>query len=104
MRLRVTQAGSTPTVSLEETNDFTTFHVVASGLGPNEVPGVLAALGVGRPVDNDVFIDVSALRRLARDVRSPSWDESFDTMVAYARGKGWMSDSGDALRAHIEPD
>lgn len=103
MRLRVTQAGSTRTVSLEEPNDFTTFHVVASGLPPKDVPGVLGTLGVGQPVDSDVFIDVSALRRLASGVRSAAWDESFDAMVTYARGKGWTADDGDALRAHVEP-
>lgn len=33
---------------------------------------------------------------------SPEWKSGFDGMVAFAASKGWLRDSDNAIRAHIE--
>ncbi|HEY2225770.1 hypothetical protein [Actinomycetospora sp.] len=49
-----------------------------------------------------VMIPVATLRRLAAGRVPEGWDADFDGMLAYARTKGWLSEEGDAVRAHLE--
>jgi hypothetical protein len=49
-----------------------------------------------------VMIPVATLRRLAAGRVPDGWDADFDGMLAHARGKGWLSEDGDAVRAHLE--
>jgi hypothetical protein len=56
-----------------------------------------------RPADDGhVWIDVEWLRTAGQaQVGDPDFTSKFDGMIAYAAGKGWLDDSGTAVRAHI---
>jgi hypothetical protein len=49
-----------------------------------------------------VMIPVATLRRLAAGRVPDGWDADFDGMLAYARSKGWLSEDGNSVRAHLE--
>jgi hypothetical protein len=49
-----------------------------------------------------VMIGVDALRRLAEGRVPEGWDADFEKMLAYAREKGWLSEDGRSVRAHLE--
>jgi len=91
-------------VSLAEPDDLKSFKVLARGReGDSE--GLANALeGVGRLADDGhAFIDADAVRRLAGErANDPDWSSGFDGMLAYARSKGWMDESGTAIQAHVE--
>jgi hypothetical protein len=86
---------------LRDVENFRTFKVVVRGAGRD----LASALhGLGRVDDSrDVFLDLSAVKALAGErARDSCWLESFEAMVDYARTKGWVDESGTALRAHCE--
>jgi hypothetical protein len=91
------------TVTLADPDDLKSFKVLARAPSP-EPEGLAAALeGVGRLEGGDAFIDAEAVRRLAGNrAKDPEWSEGFDGMLAYARSKGWMDESGTAIQAHVE--
>jgi hypothetical protein len=62
---------------------------------------VLTADQVGE-LDEDgehVWLEPTALERLAGDRVSPDWSQRFSAMLQMARSKGWANRSG-AVRAH----
>jgi hypothetical protein len=46
-----------------------------------------------------VMLDVECLRSVGP--RSSEWDADFTAMIAYARSRGWVSDDGAYVRAHV---
>ena len=88
-------------LTLEEPDDCTRFSLRAEGIGPSDAEEALARDGVGTLAGDDAFIDPNVLRRLAAGKTGSKWDERFDAMVAYARSKGWISESG-AIQAHCD--
>ncbi len=70
----------------------------------DKLAAVLAEHDAGEllPDGNHVMIPVATLRRLAAGRVPEGWDADFDTMIDYARGKGWLSEDGEAVRAHLE--
>jgi hypothetical protein len=52
--------------------------------------------------DGEAVIDVAAVRRLAAGSVGITWDDDMAAMLDYARSKGWLSDDGEAIRAHVE--
>jgi hypothetical protein len=90
-------------VTLEESDDCTRFHVEVVGEGDDAALGrALAAAGAGRFDGGDAFVDVEAVRRLAAGRVGPTWDADFAAMVDYARTKGWLDSEGGAIQAHVE--
>src|ERR1700681_1042605 len=92
------------TVVLAEASDCTRFHVAVRGSGDaGTLDGALRA-GSGGTVDGDgeAVVDVAAVRRLAAGSVGATWDDDFAAMLDYARSKGWLSDDGGAIRAHVE--
>jgi hypothetical protein len=49
-----------------------------------------------------VMIPVATLRRLAAGRVPEGWDADFDVMIAHARSRGWLSEDGSSVRAHLE--
>ncbi len=89
-------------VELEHPGEFTSFSVAA--VDP-EVSVVLEALGEHgsqTSEDDHVFVAIEAVRRLAGENVDDTWESGLSKMVTYAGTKGWMSDSGEAIKAHIE--
>ena len=62
---------------------------------------MLIGAGVGRSEGDEVLMDVDAVRRLASGA-GPSWEADFAAMLEFARGKSWLTDDGQAIRAHVE--
>lgn len=92
--------GEAPQVSLAEPDDFKAFKLVLA----DDRPGLgaqLAGTGVAS-VDEHAWIEIDAVRRLARDAATPEWEDSFAKMLDFARTKGWVDDERGAIRAHVE--
>ncbi|GAA4877095.1 hypothetical protein [Actinomycetospora straminea] len=73
-------------------------------LGPDEITKLLAEHDAGEllPDFNHVMVPVATLRRLAAGRVPEGWDDDFAAMLAHAREKGWLSEDGEAVRAHLE--
>ena len=52
--------------------------------------------------DGEAMVRVDAVRRLAAGSVGATWDDDFAAMLDYARSKGWLSDDGASIRAHVE--
>ena len=91
-------------VVLGEPADCTRFHVAVRGIGDaGTLDRALRAESVGTvDGDGEAVVDVAAVRRLAAGSVDASWDDDFAAMLGYARSKGWLSDDGGAIRAHVE--
>ena len=57
--------------------------------------------GLGRVEGEHAFLDIAALRALARVTSSCTWDERFDQAMEYARQHGWTDVTGGYVRAHL---
>ena len=69
------------------------------------VPGI-HGLGEPAPDGGHVWLHIERLKAaaaatVAADQRD-EWAAGFDSMIAYARAKGWASADGTSVRAHIE--
>lgn len=105
MYVQVHLAATPPSVTLEEPNDTTRFHVsVAGAQDPARLAEVLAGGDVGWLAGEDAFVRIDTLRSLAAGRVDETWPSEFEKMVEYARGKGWLDDAGDAIQAHVEWD
>ena len=103
MIIDIDLTGGNPTVQLVEPEDCKRFHVGVRGGDLEALGAVLPAQDVGRLLPSgDALIDIGAVRRLAAGRVPESWDRDFDNMVGYAKSKGWLDESGDAIQAHIE--
>ncbi len=100
MIVEVDVRGAEPRVTLAEPDDFKAFKLVVA----DDRPGLgeqLAGTGVAS-VEEHAWIEIDAVRRLAGDAATPEWNESFATMLDYARSKGWVDDERGTVRAHVE--
>jgi hypothetical protein len=90
-------------IELREPEEFSRFSVVIEGSGPEPLADLVARVGLGRLADDGqhVVVDPAAVRALASDAATPTWDEGFAAMVSYAAGKGWVEADG-GIQAHIE--
>jgi hypothetical protein len=97
-------AGQTPRICLRDPEDCQRFHVAAVGGSADELRIVLSRSGVGEVLTSgDALIDVAAVARLAGGLVVADWADRFQGMLAYARTKGWLEDSGiTRIRAHVE--
>lgn len=103
MFLKVDLAPVPPTVTLEEPEDTKRFHVaVVGGKDWGLVFGAMVDAAAGRLEDEDAFVTVDAVRRLAAGRVGPTWDEELAKMIEYAKSKGWFDETTHAIRAHLE--
>jgi hypothetical protein len=86
----------------ERVNDLYASYV--ERLSPDRISTVLAEHADAEllPDGAHVMVPVATLRRLAAGRVPEGWDEDFEEMLEYARGKGWLSEDGTAVRAHLE--
>ena len=90
-------------VALVESRDFGGFHVAVAGGGVDDERLGAVLSSYGRLDGDHAWIDVDAVDALAGEAADDDWRAGFDGMVAYARDKGFLDDSGTAIRAHLEP-
>ena len=90
--------------SVEDPGNLRQLHAEFRGVADDAAAAALAAAGLGT-VGGDTaggdhaWLDTGALR--AAGDGSPAWASGFDGMLAYAAGKGWASEDGARVRAHI---
>jgi hypothetical protein len=63
-----------------------------------------ADLGELSAGDTHLMVPVETIRRLAAGRVGPSWEQDLAGMLAYATKKGWVSEDGTRVRAHLERD
>ena len=105
MRVVVDIGVAPPTVVLEEPADCGRFHVAGPGRPVTRPPSTTPCgrrPWVSLDGDGEALIDVEAVRRLAAGSVSDSWEGDFRAMLDYAGSKGWISDDGASIRAHVE--
>ena len=103
MIIDIDLTGGSPTVQLVEPEDCKGFHLSVKGGDLEALGAALAAQDVGRLLPSgDALIDIDAVRRLAAGRVPDGWEADFEAMVGYAKSKGWLDESGDAIQAHIE--
>lgn len=105
MRITVDPAAVTPAELLDR-DAFSGFDLaVPAGTSVADLSAVLGPVGELDPEGDDVtsahvWVSTSWLRETAHaEGAEAGWDEQFEGMLAYARGKGWVQ--GDAIRAHV---
>jgi hypothetical protein len=96
--------GDPASVALEEPAHCGRFHVVVRGTGDAvSLEAALRSSAVGTvDGDGEALVDVAAVRRLAAGSVGETWEGDFTAMLDYARSKGWLSEDGASIRAHVE--
>jgi hypothetical protein len=104
MQVVVDVTADPASVALEEPDDCGRFHVAWRGGGDADaLDEALRANAVGSvDGDGEALVRVDAVRRLAAGSVGATWDDDFEAMLGYARSKGWLSEDGASIRAHVE--
>lgn len=86
-----------------DADDCTRLHV-ESDLDAEGLAKALAATDTGALGDADtVWLDVAVLRSRAQILAdAQDWSQRWDTMIGYAGRKGWLSEDGLSVQAHVE--
>ncbi len=98
---------SSDSVELAEPSDFTAFYAVCPpGLADGELVDIVRREDLGDllPGGGHLMVPLETVRRLAAGRVGPDWARDFDSMIAYAAGKGWLSEDGTRVRAHVESE
>lgn len=102
MRIVVRRRSGELQLRLEDAGEFGSLRIESADPSDELSAHTLACLG--RPSgEQHVLIEPSTLRALAGDhAFDASWSADFDSMVAYAQSRGWLSATGE-IRVHIAP-
>ena len=89
-------------VSLSDENNLSLVSLRAPDWIPNGIiDAALKSVSAGCLDGGNTAINVDWLRTYTVD-RSAQWHRRFDKMLSYAASKGWMSEAGTAVYAHVE--
>jgi len=97
---------SSRSVELVEPDDVTSFHAVRPAeLGAAELDEVVRQAELGEVLAGDqLMVPLTTVRRMAAGRVGSDWEQDFDSMIAYAERKGWLSEDGTRVRAHLETE
>lgn len=98
---------SSESVELIEPDDVTSFRAVRpAGLGQDQLAEIVRQEDLGEvlPGGGHLMVPLETVRRMAAGRVGPGWNQDFDSMIAYAERKGWLSDDGTRVRAHLETE
>jgi hypothetical protein len=95
---------SADAAELVDPQDVTAFSVrCAPDLDDTGLAASAERAGLGELLDSGhVMVPVATIRRMAGDRVGPGWEEDLAGMLDYAARKGWTSEDGTRVRAHIE--
>lgn len=95
---------SASAVELVDPQDVTAFSVrCPPDLDDTDLAASAERAGLGEVHGSGhVMVPVATIRRMAGDRVGPGWDDDLVGMLAYATRKGWTSEDGTRVRAHIE--
>jgi hypothetical protein len=85
--------------SVKDPENLRQLHAEFLGVSDEAAAAALAAAGLGTVDGDNAWLDAGALR--AAGDGSAAWATGFDGMLAYAASKGWSSEDGARVRAHI---
>lgn len=85
--------------TVAEPEDLARLHAEFRGVDDDTAARVLRSSGLGVVDGDHAWLETAALR--AAGDASPEWTARFDAMLAYAASKGWSSEDGSRVRAHI---
>ena len=85
--------------SVEDPGNLRQLHAEFRRVNDDAAAAALAAAGLGSVDGDHAWLDAAALR--AAGDGSADWASRFDAMLAYAAGKGWASEDGARVRAHV---
>lgn len=89
---------------LREPDEFRSFKIVVDGAPAfAALNTALSGLATVEPDGKTAWVAREAVRRLRGPGAPAAWFAAFDKMVASVRRFGWVDDTRDAVRAHIEP-
>lgn len=97
MIIDVTASG----VSLRDPKEFGDFRVeAAEGI---DLAEALTLAGAGRTAGDDVLVSTAWIRGVMADREDDDeeWHTGFEAMLGLARSRGWISEGGDGIRAHV---
>jgi hypothetical protein len=57
---------------------------------------------LGQLAGDHAWINIESLRQESGRAGDSEWSAQFDAMVTYAASKGWVDDTGERLRAHLD--
>lgn len=104
MYLHVNMAAASAAIELRERDNFRDLSIrIAGEANTDQLSAILTDYG---RLDDDkhAYLNVAALCALAGDaLQNNEWQNSFNSMIGYARSKGWVDQHG-AVRAHIETE
>jgi hypothetical protein len=102
MYLSIEGESPRPRFTVVEPEDYTRLHVSAPGVSHDVVGELLHRNGIGRTApDPRVWLDIAALKALAAAGDDVERTRRFDEMIAFARSKGWVDDTGSYVQAHL---
>jgi hypothetical protein len=90
---------------LLEPQDVTSFSATCpADLDDERLAGSVRRAGLGELLAGagHLMVPVATIRRMAAGRVGPGWPEDLAKMVDYAAGKGWTSEDGTRVRAHID--
>jgi hypothetical protein len=95
-------AGSTELVDPQDVKSFSV--VCPADLDRDALVAAVerADLGELLPGDGHLMIPVETVEKMAAGRVGPGWPDDLAAMLDYAAGKGWTSEDGSRIRAHIE--
>jgi hypothetical protein len=85
--------------SVEDPGNLKQLHTEFRGVSDDQATAALTGAGLGTVDGEHAWLDARALR--AAGDGSAAWASGFDAMLAYAASKGWTSEDGARVRAHI---
>ena len=85
--------------SVEDPGNLRQLHAEFRGVSDDAAAAALTAAGLGTVDGDHAWLDAATLR--AAGDGSEAWATEFGEMLAYAAGKGWTSEDGARVRAHI---
>lgn len=89
-------------IALDEPDDCTSFKVLLAEDARAALPALLSSTSAGRLDHEDIMVSVVWLKSECAGRIGMGWNYRFANMLVYAAGKGWLSDDGSHVRAHIE--
>lgn len=90
-------------VRVVDVDDLRRLHLALGVVEPAEADAALRAAGLGRLDGEAGLLDVVALRAAAQPhSQDPDWADRWESMLAFARGRGWVADEGRSLEVHVE--
>jgi hypothetical protein len=90
---------------LIEPEDVRSFSARCSAdLGDDALVATVAAHDLGEvlPGGTHLMVPVDTIRRMASGQVGPEWPIDLAKMIDYAANKGWTSEDGTHVRAHLE--